>query len=152
MIPSVRERVETASFPDEPGVYVIYRPGVERARYVGVAATQTLAERWRRQHLRPRAGGSALRPSLGVYLGLVEQKLTTRVGRYYPAEVEAAVTEFVMGCEVELFPTASADEADDLEVDIRDRVQPRAQHQPRAPHLLGVWGLRSSLACTGTPR
>jgi len=65
----VRKLVRIASFPDSPGVYVVYRPDQERPLYVGVAATQTIAERWRKQHLYPRAGGSALRRSLGLHLG-----------------------------------------------------------------------------------
>jgi len=65
----VRELVRIASFPESPGVYVVYRPGLERPFYVGVAATQTIAERWLKQHLYPRAGSSALRRSLGLHLG-----------------------------------------------------------------------------------
>ena len=96
--------VGRAVFPALPGVYVVHRAGQERPLYVGVAATQTIAERWRKQHLCPRAGGSALRRSLGVYLALV--------------------VRFLKSCEVEFFPTPTADEADDLEPELRQQLNP----------------------------
>jgi hypothetical protein len=62
----------------------------------------TIASRWQKQHLKPRAGSSALRRTLGPYLGLVERKLSvSRDGRYYPAPVEAAITRFLETCSVE---------------------------------------------------
>lgn len=120
----MRSRVASAVFPERPGVYIVYREGADRPLYVGVAATQTLNKRWRRQHLRPRAGGSALRRSLGLYLGLVERKLKNSDGRYYPPDVEAAITDFLISCEVELISASSPDAADDLEVEVRGRLFP----------------------------
>src|SRR5947199_276475 len=118
----VRQLAGSAVFPDSPGVYVVYRVGAERPIYVGVAATQTLGERWRKQHLYPRAGGSALRRSLGVHLGLVASKLRRSEGRYYPPAVEEEITKFLEGCEIEFFPVATADEADDLEEELRHKL------------------------------
>ena len=122
-----RQLVRDAVFPRRPGAYVVFEPDPpdDRPLYVGVAATQTLCERWCAQHLKNRAGGSALRRTLGVELGLVDTKLTHRVGRYYPPAVEQAITEFLEGCEVELHQAASADEADDLEVELRELLKPR---------------------------
>ena len=111
----VRQLVSRAVFPTSPGIYVVYQPGRERPLYVGVAATQTVADRWRKQHLYPRAGGSALRRSLGVHLALVATKLRRADGRDYPPAVEEEITRFLESCDIELFPTATADEADDLE-------------------------------------
>lgn len=54
----VRESVRSAAFPTSPGVYVLYRAGEQRALYVGVAATQTIADRWRKQHPVPAAAHS----------------------------------------------------------------------------------------------
>jgi hypothetical protein len=122
---SARQVVGRAAFPTSPGVYVVYRAREKRALYVGVAATQTIAERWRKQHLYPRAGGSALRRSLGVHLRLVTRKLRRADGRYYPPDVEQAITRFLTRCEVEFFPTETADEADDLEHKLRQRLNPR---------------------------
>lgn len=122
-----RQFVRDAIFPRTPGVYVVYDPDPtdERPLYVGVAATQTLCERWCAQHLKNRAGGSALRRTLGVELGLVETKLTHKVGRYYPPEVEQAITDFLETCEVELHEVATSDEADDLELELRQGLHPR---------------------------
>jgi len=120
----VRELIRIAAFPDTAGVYTVYRPGQERPLYVGVAATQTIAERWLKQHLYPRAGGSAFRRSLGLHLGLVAAKLRRRDGRYYPPEVEQEITRFLESCEVEFFPATTADEADDLEVELREQLRP----------------------------
>ena len=120
----VHQLVSRAVFPTSPGAYVVYRPGAERPLYVGVAATQTLADRWRKQHLYPRAGGSALRRSLGVHLGLVERKLRGADGRYYPPAVEQEITRFLESCEIQVFATDTADEADDLEHELRQRLNP----------------------------
>lgn len=91
--PSPRIRVTDAAFPSNPGVNVVWEAGLDRPIYVGVAARQSIAERWRGQHLRDRAGGSALRRSLGPHAGFVEKKLSVkRDGRYYPAEVEVKIT------------------------------------------------------------
>ena len=120
----MRQLVGRAVLPTSPGVYVVYRAGAERPLYVGVAATQTVAERWRKQHLYPRAGGSALRRSLGLHLGLVATKLRRGDGRYYPPGVEEAITRFLESCEIEFFPTATADEADDLEHELRQQLRP----------------------------
>jgi hypothetical protein len=122
----VSESVATAAFPNSYGVYVVYGTVAdERPIYVGVAGTQTIAERWRKQHLRPRSGGSALRRSLGLYLGLVEQKLRTSQGRYYSPEVEDAISAFLVKCYIEFFPTSTTDAADDLEVELRRSLRPR---------------------------
>jgi excinuclease UvrABC nuclease subunit len=53
----MRERIAAAAFPDKPGVYVVYG-GDDRPLYVGVAATQSIAKRWRQQHLKPRSGAA----------------------------------------------------------------------------------------------
>jgi hypothetical protein len=122
----VRESVATAAFPNSYGVYVVYGTSAdERPIYVGVAGTQTIAERWRKQHLRPRSGGSALRRSLGPYLGLVERKLRTSEGRYYPPEVEDAISAFLTECFIEFFPVGTTEAADDLEVELRRLPRPR---------------------------
>jgi hypothetical protein len=121
----VRESVATAAFPNSYGVYVVYATiADERPMYVGVAGTQTIAERWHKQHLRPRSGGSALRRSLGLYLGLVEQKLRTSEGRYYPPNVEDAISAFLTECFIEFFPTSTTEAADDLEVELRQSLRP----------------------------
>jgi hypothetical protein len=117
-------RVDDAEFPASPGVYVV-RDGGERPLYVGKAATQTIAARWREQHLRPRAGGSALRRTLGVELGLVETKLKTSEGRYYPAPVEQAITDYLLDCTIEFHPTADADAARTLEAQLIAALEPR---------------------------
>jgi hypothetical protein len=120
----VRQLVGSAVFPVSPGVYVVYRSAAERPLYIGVAATQTIKDRWHKQHLRARAGGSALRRSLGFHLGLVEAKLRLSDGRYYPPAVEQEITRFLQSCEVKFFPTATADEADDLEHELRQGLDP----------------------------
>jgi hypothetical protein len=76
---------------------------------VGVAAKRGLVERWR-DHLGNRSGSSALRRSLGVYLGLVEDKLR-RPARYYPPEVEQAITAALNRGYIELYPCQSETEA-----------------------------------------
>jgi hypothetical protein len=73
-------------------------------------------ERWRRQHLRSRAGGSALRRTLGVQLRLVERKLNIRTdGRFYPPEVESAISAFLADCEVAFIVADSPEDARTIE-------------------------------------
>ena len=121
----MRRRVSKATFPDQPGVYVVYeRKNVTRPLYVGVAEKQSLRKRWRQNHLRPRAGSSSLRRSLGVHLGLVEKKLRLP-SRYYPPEVEEAITHFLRAAFVEFFPTSSGKEAFDLERKMIARLRPK---------------------------
>jgi hypothetical protein len=123
---ALRDSVKTAVFPNSYGVYVLYETiDDDQPLYVGVAGAQTIAERWRRQHLRHRSGGSALRRSLGVYLGLVEQKLRMSEGRYYPHEVEDAISAFLADCLIEFFPTSTTEAADDVEVELRQALRPR---------------------------
>ena len=107
----MRTEIETTTFPGDVGCYVVYaEAGDEKPLYVGVAAKRGLDERWERDHLRNRSGSSALRRSLGVHLGLVEDKLR-RPTRYYPPEVEAAITKALRrGC-IELYPCESEAEA-----------------------------------------
>jgi hypothetical protein len=76
-----------------PGVYVVYAEG-DAPLYVGVAVTQSIRKRWESQHLKPRAGGSALRRTLGVHLALVETKLRTTQGRYVAARPTPDPEEF----------------------------------------------------------
>ena len=87
------------------------------------ALSQTIARRWR-QHLSARAGGSALRRSLGVYLNLVDRKLTHADGRYYPPDVEQRITAYLNDCDIELHATSTADEADDLELRLIAEMNP----------------------------
>lgn len=111
----MRALVRDAALPGQPGVYVVYETQeATRPLYIGVAARQTLRGRWMRQHLRPRAGGSALRRTLGVYLGLVGVKLR-RPERYYPGDVEEGITNFLLGCWIELHPASNGDDARRLE-------------------------------------
>lgn len=121
-----RLRIGDAEFPHRPGAYVVWeseRSG--RPLYVGVAATQTIDQRWRQQHLRLRAGGSALRRSLGPHLGLVERKLSvSRDGRFYPPGVEARISEFLLGCEIEFAPADSAEEASETEERLIGELRP----------------------------
>lgn len=121
-----RERVSEAGFPAACGVYILFDPtSPEPPLYVGVAATQTIDQRWRRQHLRSRAGGSALRRTLGVHLGLVERKLNTRTdGRFYPAEVESAISAFLLDCEVAFVVADSPQEAKAIERDLIRTLRP----------------------------
>jgi len=121
---STRHRVSDADYPQQPGVYVVYSGADERPLYVGVAATQTIAQRWNGQHLRPRSGGSALRRSVGPHLGLVTGKLR-RPDRYYSPSVEEAITGFLQSCEVEFHPTASGEEARVLESRLIRELDPR---------------------------
>lgn len=121
-----RERVRDARFPAACGVYVVFDPASpERPLYVGVAAAQTIDERWRRQHLRSRAGGSALRRTLGVHLGLVERKLNIRTdGRFYPPEVESAISAFLMDCEVAFVVANSPESARTMEKELIQAMHP----------------------------
>jgi hypothetical protein len=119
-----RHPISGVVLPKQPGVYVVYGAGDERPLYVGVAATQTIAQRWHGQHLRPRSGGSALRRSLGMHLGLVTEKLR-RPERYYPPDVEEAITKFLLACEVEVFPTETGEEARLLESKLIRELNPR---------------------------
>jgi GIY-YIG catalytic domain-containing protein len=121
-----RERVVEARFPTACGVYVVFDPGLyEPPLYVGVAATQTIEQRWRRQHLRSRAGGSALRRTLGVHLGLVERKLSIRTdGRFYPPEVENAISAFLLDCEVAFVVADSPEDAKTIERDLIGSLRP----------------------------
>jgi hypothetical protein len=121
----MRRRVSKATFPDRPGVYVVYeRKNITQPLYVGVAEKQSLRKRWRQNHLRPRAGGSSLRRSLGVHLGLVGKKLRLP-SRYYPPEVEEAITPFLRATFVEFFPTSTGKEAIDLEREMIARLRPK---------------------------
>ena len=115
-----------ARFPAACGVYVVFNPASpERPLYVGVAATQTIDERWRRQHLHSRAGGSALRRTLGVHLGLVERKLNVRTdGRFYPPDVESAISAYLRDCEVAFVVADSADDANAIERDLIRTLRP----------------------------
>jgi hypothetical protein len=121
-----RQPVSQASFPTACGVYVVWdSAGGDRPLYVGVAATQTIEQRWRGQHLRSRAGGSAMRRTLGVYLGLVATKLNVRVdGRFYPPEVEAEITRFLESCQVECREATSAEHAKELEATLIRELRP----------------------------
>ena len=121
----MRHRVSMTAFPSSPGVYVVYEnKGDRRPLYAGVAERQTLLQRWQKNHLRPRTGGSALRRTLGVHLGLVKQKLR-QPKRCYPAEVEAEITRFLKGCWVELHQTKTGGEAVELERQLIRRLRPR---------------------------
>ncbi len=123
-----RRTVAAAEFPSAPGVYVVYEPqstDADALLYVGVAAVQSIAKRWQGQHLQNRSGGSALRRSLGPHLGLVDKKLTAKAGRYYPVEVEEEITDYLESCSIVFFPATTADEADELEVELRKRLRPK---------------------------
>lgn len=102
----------SAEFPDEYGVYVVYESATaRRPLYVGKAQTQTIRQRWIRNHLKNRAGGSAFSRSLGPHLALVDCKLSiTRDGRYYPREVEREITETLHSYFVEWHTTATGEE------------------------------------------
>lgn len=112
------------TFPSLPGAYVVRRVPDGAVLYVGVAATQSIADRWKKQHLYPRSGGSALRRTLGVHLGLVAQKLR-RPDRYYPPEVELEITRFLSSeCSVESIPAESPQEARRLEAELIRSLNP----------------------------
>ena len=107
----IRTQIQRTTFPGDVGCYAVYEDAeAERPLYVGVAAKRGLVERWQRDHLRDRSGSSALRRSLGVHLGLVEDKLR-RPARYYPPEVEAAITTALRRGYVQLYPCGSEAEA-----------------------------------------
>lgn len=125
-------------FPTNPGVYVVWEQGFDRPLYVGVAARQSIAEHWLAQHLRDRAGGSALRRSLGPHAGFVEKKLSVRKdGPYYPAEVEAKITALVRTLEVEFYECDPGPEAgaleDELIAELRPRLNSRRPRIKRTP-------------------
>lgn len=122
----MRHLVETADFPDDFGVYVLYESATARQPvYVGKAHKQTVKERWSRNHLKDRAGGSALRRSLAPHLGLVDQKLSVaRDGRYYPAPVEQAITNALRSYFIEWYTTATGEEAGALEKDLIKKLDP----------------------------
>lgn len=121
-----KERVREARFPTACGVYLVFDSvSSEPPLYVGVAATQTIEERWRRQHLRSRAGGSALRRTLGVHLGLVERKLNIRTdGRFYPPAVESAITAFLLDCHVAFVVADSPEDARAIEKELIETRRP----------------------------
>lgn len=130
---SERQPVSAAQFPPSCGVYVLYERGAETPLYVGVAATQTIEQRWRRQHLRSRAGGSALRRSLGVHLKLVERKLDTKTdGRFYPPDVEMAITAFLNACEITFVVADSPATAAAEEQRLIDKLRPLLNVKRRA--------------------
>jgi GIY-YIG catalytic domain-containing protein/restriction endonuclease-like protein len=141
----VRGRVDEADFPETPGVYVVYA-SEERPLYVGVAATQSIRKRWRGQHLKPRAGGSALRRTLGVYLGFVEEKLRTSEGRYYSPDVEEAISRFLERCEVEFHPAPSPAGAKVLEAELITTLRPILNvRRPTSIEARAKQGLASGL-------
>jgi excinuclease UvrABC nuclease subunit len=113
----MRYRIATADLPDEHGVYVVYK-SVEAPRplYVGKAQSQTIRQRWMRNHLKDRAGGSALRRSLGPYLGLVDRKLVvSQDGRHYQEHVEDAITRALRTYYIEFHTTSAGEESGTLE-------------------------------------
>lgn len=120
----MKQLIQSAQFPELPGVYVVYEnESDERPLYVGMAGTQTLAKRWQTNHLYARAGGSSLRRTLGVYLGLAEEKLK-KPERYYAPEVEAQITAFLATCWIELIPTDTPGEAQDTEARLIQELDP----------------------------
>jgi hypothetical protein len=125
----IRTEIQRTTFPGDVGCYAVYEDEeAERPLYVGVAAKRGLVGRWQRDHLRDRSGSSALRRSLGVHLGLVEDKLQ-RPARYYPPEVEAAITAALRrGC-IELHPCGSEAEALLLEGAADRRARSDAQRE-----------------------
>jgi hypothetical protein len=84
-----------------------------------------IEQRWKRQHLRLRADGSALRRSLGVELGLVEKKLNIRTdGRFYPPAVEREISAYLSGCWIAFITASSPEEARCLEVGLIGALHP----------------------------
>lgn len=59
-----------------------------------------------------------------MHLGLVEKKLRLP-SRYYPPEVEEAITGFLRAAFVEFFPMSSGKEAVDLERKMIEQLSPR---------------------------
>jgi hypothetical protein len=105
-------------------VLVVYlEPEEDRPQYVGVASKRGLDQRWNRDHLSNRSGSSALRRSLRVHLGLVEDKLR-RPKRYYPPELEESITKALRRGYVELYPCASEAEALLLEAQLIAELDP----------------------------
>jgi GIY-YIG catalytic domain len=135
-----RSNISTTDFPTEAGVYIVWEASSDtRPLYVGVAATQTIEQRWRRQHLLNRAGGSALRRSLGTHLGLVDRKLSvSRDGRFYAPEVEQAITDHLRSCEIEFVPAASTEHARELEAQLIEELRPllNKRRRPRVRRTL----------------
>lgn len=124
MVTRNRESIATVIFPSVEGCYVVYGGASdERPLYVGVAARRGLDQRWNRDHLGGRSGSSALRRSLGVHLGLVEEKLR-RPARYYPPEVEEQITVALKRGSIELYPCESEEEALLLEAELIARLDP----------------------------
>ncbi len=120
----MRPSIENARFPAKPGIYVVFENADdERPLYVGVAARQTLHKRWRKEHLSPRSGSSALRRSLGVHLGLVEEKLQ-RPDRYYEPEVEQEITRFLRSCRIEFATAETEEDARRMEVEAIAQLDP----------------------------
>jgi GIY-YIG catalytic domain len=106
-----RTEIQMDHVPGDVGCFAVYEDAkAERPLYVGVAAKRGLVERWEHDHLRNRSGSSALRRSLGVHLRLVEDKLRCPA-RYYPPEVEAAITTALRRGYIELYPCRSEAEA-----------------------------------------
>lgn len=123
--PSQRIRVADAVFPSNPGVYVVWDGTARRPLYVGVAAKQSIEERWRDQHLRDRSGGSALRRSLGPHGGFAKKKLSvSRDGRYYESDVEQKITALLLDLEVEFYECESGEEAVALETELIAELRP----------------------------
>jgi excinuclease UvrABC nuclease subunit len=111
------------TFPGDVGCYVVYpEADSDRPLYVGVAARRGLDERWK-DHLGRRSGSSALRRSLAVHLGLVDEKLRLP-DRYYPPEVEEALTKALKRGFLELYPCESESEALVLEAELIAKLDP----------------------------
>lgn len=103
--------VADAVMPERPGVYIVWADAQDRSPlYVGVAARQTLRQRWAGNHLSSRSGSSALRRSLALYLDLVESKLK-QPERRHPQAVERSISEYLRRCLVRLYPTETGEEA-----------------------------------------
>lgn len=93
------------------------------------------------------ADTTALRRTLGVHLGLVETKLRTAEGRYYPPGVEVAITDFLETCQIEFHWAPDAAAAQALEAELIATLQPtlnvrRASIEARAKAALAA-GLRA---------
>jgi hypothetical protein len=120
----VRTMIEATVFPPVVGCYVVYEDeSAERPAYVGVASERGLDQRWNRDHLPARSGSSALRRSLGVHLGLTQEKLR-RPARYYAPDVEAKITQALRRGYVEVYPCRSRAAALMLESQLIARLGP----------------------------
>ena len=120
----LRTSIAATAFQGDVGCYVVYdSPDAERPLYVGVASRRGIDQRWNRDHLRNRAGSSALRRSLGVHLGLVDEKLR-RPSRCYPEDVEAQITAALRRGYIELYPCHSEHEALAMELELIGRLDP----------------------------